>query len=182
MKHSLFKFIKNAILKNNLEILFDHILELLTVLNDKRIFISPSSFKKTIIIHVASIIEALLLHILREKNLQDKVELKEIWEYKNIKLIYKLSKNQEIIWAIRERKKETKKLEKLNFLEINRLCLKQKIISNNIFKKAEQVRELRNELHIGGIDKIKREYSNEDLIFTLNAMNNIINIAFRFLS
>ncbi|MEI7579246.1 MAG: hypothetical protein WCJ58_04365 [bacterium] len=64
-----FSFVKDKILRTNIDIAFEHILNLTTIQNDDR-YNSPnvlSSFRKTILIYTVSIIEALLLFILKNK-------------------------------------------------------------------------------------------------------------------
>ena len=56
-----FAFIDDEVLKTNLDIAFDHIIELITISDSDFKPLLISSFRKTIIILMASIIEALLL-------------------------------------------------------------------------------------------------------------------------
>ncbi len=62
-----FSFIDNKILQKNLDMTFDHVLELFLVLDKQEDDLVKSSFRKTIIVHMASIIEALLLWKLKKE-------------------------------------------------------------------------------------------------------------------
>jgi hypothetical protein len=177
MKKDYFHFIYDPILKGNLRIVFYHISELAMILYSGA-NITKSSFRKTIIIYIASIVEAILLFLLKEKNCNNKIEIKkDNWIYENVKKIYKLDDEQDVIGAIRRKNIETKSCDKLNFDEINKACLRQKIISKNVFGKADKIRKMRNGLHIGGLQEIQKDYSNADLDIAFDAMNEVIILA-----
>ena len=167
-KNSNFPFINDSILRKNLDIVFDHIIELISVSESNKYEDAIiSSFRKTIIIYTATIIEALLLWKLKEKVKENIIELKEDWKYKDVRKIHTLEKNplEEIVWCKRIKEAEKKKLSKLNLVETNRLCKKYKIITENDFKNVEKVRALRNRLHIGGLKKLEKGYTKNDLEF-----------------
>ena len=167
-KNSNFPFVDDSVLRRNLDLVFDYIVELISISESngyENVIIS--SFRKTIIIYTATIIEALLLWKLKEKEKGNVIELKEDWKYKDIKKIHTLEKNplEEIIWCKRAKEIERKKISKLNLIETNRFCKKYKIITENDFKNIEKVRDLRNRLHIGGLKEIEKGYTKNDLEF-----------------
>ena len=167
-KNSNFPFVDDLVLRKNLDLVFDYIVELISVSESNRYENTIiSSFRKTIIVYTATIIEALLLWKLKEKVKGNVIELKEDWRYKDIKKIHTLEKNplEEIIWCKRIKEIEKKKISKLNLIETNRLCKKYKIITENDFKNVEKVRDLRNRLHIGGLKKLEKSYTKNDLEF-----------------
>ena len=164
-----FSFITDLILRANLDRTFDHILDLLTLsesdpYKDKKIL--ASSLRKTIVIHTASIIEALLLWKLKQELKNKRVELGDEWKYFNIKVIHKFSESEEIIAGAR--KKEVKKINQLDLIRITDLCKKYKIINNKLAKRVHQLRELRNRLHIGGLTAMEKEYTKKDLNFVFD--------------
>ena len=168
MKKSNFSFVNDLILRKNLDFVFDYIIELISVSESNRYEGEIiSSFRKTIIVYTATIIEALLLWKLKEKVKGNIIELKENWKYKDIKKIHTLEKNplEEIVWCKRTKEIEKKKISKLNLIETNRLCKKYRIITENDFKNVEEVRDLRNRLHIGGLKKLEKGYTKNDLEF-----------------
>lgn len=177
MKRSHFVFIKDPVLKSNLDAIFDHIIELTAILIQHEATIIQSNFKKTIIVYTASITEALLLFLLKKKYPKGKMEIKkDCWTYENVKKICEIN-NQQVVGAMRRKATETKLCDKLSFDEINRFCLKQNIISKKTFKKVDRMRRLRNGLHIGGLKEIQKKYSNADLTFAFNTMDEVIKIA-----
>lgn len=65
-RESNFEFIRDDALRENLDRVFDHIIELVSLAESSAYdSVLRSSFRKTVIIYTGSIIEALLLHILK---------------------------------------------------------------------------------------------------------------------
>ena len=99
-----FEFISDSILRTNLTIVLLHIMDLLTHA-ERYQDIRRSSFRKTAIIYTATIIEALLLWLLKQDlGKKRKLRLKNEWKYKDIHLIHQLSDDppRQIIWVIRK--------------------------------------------------------------------------------
>ena len=175
-KNSNFLFVDDSILRKNLDIVFNHIIELISISESNKYRNAIiSSFRKTIIIYTATIIEALLLWKLKERIKKNDIELKEYWKYRDIKKIHTLKENplEEIVWCKRKLEIENKKLSKLNLVEINRICKKYRIITENDFKNVEKVRDLRNRLHIGGLKKLEKGYTRNDLEFVFSVAKRI---------
>lgn len=162
-----FSFVSDKILQSNLDLSFDHIVDLLALSESdqyKGKNLLVSSLRKTIIIHTASIIEALLLWKFKQICKTDKVELDNEWRYLNIKVIHLISNSEEVIAGIR--RKEQKNLDRLDFLRVTDLCQKYKIIkSKKLREDIDKVRELRNRMHIGGLPELEKEYHKNDLEF-----------------
>lgn len=176
MKKSNFSFVNDLILRKNLDIIFDYIVELIPVSESNKYEDTIiSSFRKTIIVYTATIIEALLLWKLKEKVKGNNVELKEDWRYKDVRKIHTLEKDplEEIVWCKRIKETEKKKISKLNLVETNRLCKKYKIITENDFKNVEKVRKLRNKLHISGLKRLEKGYTKKDLEFVFGVAKRI---------
>lgn len=173
-----FSFVVDKILQSNLDISFAHIVDLLTLSESdqyKGKNVLVSSLRKTIIIHTASIIEALLLWKFKQTCTASNVKLDNEWRYLNIKTIHPLSDSEEVIAGFR--KKEQKDLDHIDFLRITDLCQKYKIIkSKELRGDVDKVRELRNRLHIGGLSELEKEYSKNDLEFCFNVARKIKNI------
>lgn len=176
---SSFSFVTDGVLQSNLDVSFAHIVDLLTLSESdqyKGKYVLVSSLRKTIIIHTASIIEALLLWKFKQICVTDKVELDNEWRYLNIRIIHQISDSEEAIAGLR--RKEQKDLDRLDFSRITDLCQKYKIIkSKELRKDVDKVRELRNRMHIGGLLELEREYSKEDLEFCFNVAKKIKNLA-----
>lgn len=170
-----FPFVSNRILQSNLDLSFNHIVDLLALSESdqyKGKDVLVSSLRKTIIIHTASIIEALLLWKLKQVCNTGQIELDDEWRYFNIKIIHPLSDSEEIIAGFR--KKEQKDLDRLDFLRITDICQKYKIIkSKKIREDIDKVRVLRNRMHIGGLTELEKEYSKSELEFCFKVAKSI---------
>lgn len=167
-----FPFIDDDTLRNNLDTTFRHIVELVAIADEYDKTLS-SSFRKTIIIYTASIIEGLLLWRLKKKIKSTKVELSDEWKYYDIKILHQVGASEEIIGG--RRKKEKKDINKLDFVRVIDLCVKHGIITKRFSKKVHKVRELRNRLHIGGLAEIEKEYRKKDLNFVFGIAKKVKN-------
>ncbi|MFC1595659.1 hypothetical protein ACFL4D_00025 [Candidatus Margulisiibacteriota bacterium] len=138
--------------------------------------IRKNSFRKTVIIYTAAIIEALLLYCLKEVLIKDSVETDD-WKYTNTKIIHKPTEDpgSEIVWCVR--RKEKKSLAKLSFHIMNRICLHEDIIENTLFQNIDKVREMRNRLHIGGRKSVESNYTKKDLDFVFSVARQVKEIA-----
>lgn len=173
-----FAFVSDKVLQSNLDISFAHIVDLLALSESdqyKGKDVLVSSLRKTIIIHTASIIEALLLWKLKQVCKAKRVELDTEWRYFNLKIIQSITASEEIIAGFR--KKEQKDIDRIDFYRITDLCQKYKIIKTKKLKEdIDKVRELRNRMHIGGLSELEKEYSRHDLEFCFNIAKKIKNL------
>ncbi|MCX6717740.1 MAG: hypothetical protein NTU76_03650 [Candidatus Taylorbacteria bacterium] len=168
-----FSFVTDPIIKENLDTTFDHLLELLS-LSESPVYPLNlrSGFRKTIIIYTASIIEALLFWMLRERKTEEEIAEDEI-EFKIIKIIYEINDDERIVLGKDCKKKNRYKFEKLNLNQINDLCQKNNLISKDIFNKVDKVRILRNRLHISTLKTVENEYSKTDLEFVFSVAREV---------
>lgn len=157
-----FPFVDNDVLKVNLDTAVQHITELVAIADNYDRILS-SSFRKTIIINTASIIEALLSWKLKKKVKTKEVELSDEWKFYDAKTLYEISASEEVVGA--KRRRERKQVDKLDFVRIIDLCVKHKIVTKQFSKDLHKVRELRNRLHLGGLAEVEREYTKKDLNF-----------------
>jgi len=170
-----FPFVDDRILQNNLDLAFVHVVDLLALsesqsYENKKTLVS--SLRKTIIIHTASIIEALLLWKFRNVCNGKSVVLIDEWKYLNIRVIYPISDYEEVISGFRM--KEERNLSKLDFVRVTDLCFKYKIVKSAKLKiEIDNVRELRNRLHLGGLAEMEREYSKNDLEFCFSVAKKV---------
>lgn len=120
-----------------------------------------STFYKTSIIHIASIIEA-VLHYCALQILGDICEHTE-WTYRNPKILHEFDEKHDppklqIIAA--ERVKKPHKLSGyIDFKDLNSLCLRKTIINEDLSGEVEKVRKLRNKIHLFGLKFVDRQYS-----------------------
>ena len=73
-----FAFVTDKILRENLDVAFEHVTDLLSLSESNSYSsLAKSSFRKTIIIYTASIIEALLLYFLKKKFTEKDLEIEK---------------------------------------------------------------------------------------------------------
>src|SRR3989344_123440 len=165
MSEANFAFVTDAILQRNLDITFEHLIELLSLSeSNKYTETLKSSFRKTVIIYTASIVEALLLWMLKQ-NTSEETLAKRQTVFKVSKVIYDINPAERIVLGKDEIKIEKCRFEKLNLDQVNDLCKEHGIISDSIFKDVDKVRGLRNRLHISTLAKVEGDYSKDDLEF-----------------
>lgn len=172
MKH--FSFVSEDNLRLNLENAFKHVEFLVFTLESPNINQAQlSSIRKTVIIHIAALIEALLLWKLKQVNPKGTMELDGQWKYADIKIVYQINSSKQVVAGIRKR--EQKKLDKLDFLQISRACLKNGIIkSEQLFRDVDDIRKFRNRQHLGGLKGLERDYSKDDLEFCFSVVSRVI--------
>lgn len=171
-----FVFIDDVVLRSNLDTALDHVNELVTVSESKNYKNRPiqiSSFRKTIIIHIAAIIEGILLWKLKRVSAVRKIELDDEWKYPDVKTLYKISDSEEVIAG--KRVKEKRQISKLDFLQLVRLCAKHQVIKSKLLvKNIDRIRIYRNRQHLGGLSIIERKYSKSTLEFCFNVASQVI--------
>ncbi len=172
-----FDFIADQALVSNLNQTNDLVIELVLRINSPEYNHRKSlvsSLCKTVVIYVATIVEAMLLWSLRQHYPIGEIESKDEWEYKDVKLIYSLEHEaSEIIWSRRRHVK--RKLDKLDFLHIIKQCKICKIITDeDLLSDIDSLRKLRNNLHIGGMRVREKIYNADDLEYCFSVMERTI--------
>ncbi len=164
-------FISNEILKTNIALTMQYIIEL-NEISKKEINIK-SFIYKTIIIYSASIIEA-VLHYYLQNNIKKEILEKE-WTYSDIRILHEIKKNEQII-AGRRFKKKIKIKKNIDFKKINEISLKFNIIDKIFFDKFEKVRKLRNRIHLSGLNNIDYNYNKKTLSFVFDSVREALDI------
>jgi len=174
MTNSNFIFVKDKILRKNLDITFNHIVNLIPLTEAENYDEEAKSlFRKTAIIHTASIVEALLFYYLNSIFSDKEVdEYYAQWELKNKKVLYHVSGNHEIVAG--DYKKVTKKgrKEKLNLAQIAGFLKDKSKISEKLFEEIDEIRILRNKQHLNTQTEVK-EYSKADLETAFSIARNV---------
>jgi len=157
-----FPFIQNSVLRANLDDAFNHVVILLPFSESETYDeAGKSSFRKTIIIYTASIIEALLFHLVDTKLSEDDLSVRS-WEIENKKILYTVGVDHEIIAGDYKLKVVSSKKDKLNLAGICEHLKEHKILTQPLLDKIHVIRELRNSQHIGP-HKIVKSFSKADL-------------------
>ena len=155
MADSNFPFVTDPVLRQNLDEAFQHILVLLpfseSVTYDET---AKSSFRKTIIIYTASIIEALLYHLVDTKLTEKDIEV-QTWELVNKNVLYEVDDTHKIVAGDYKLKVAQTKKDKLNLGMIGQLLKDKGVLSKLLFDKVDWIRELRNNQHIGPHKAVK---------------------------
>lgn len=157
MKESNFSFVNNEILRQNIDEAFDHVITLLpftesTTYNDP----AKSAFRKTIIIHTGSIVEALLFHIIDVKFKDEDIsDFYSTWELKNKKTLYIIDDSHEIVAGEYNKILGKTSKEKMNLAQIISFLKENKILGKSLHDKVDKLRLLRNDQHIGTHTSVK---------------------------
>jgi hypothetical protein len=173
-ENSNFEFVENSTLRENLDIVFDHIVELLSLSESSQYDrVLKSSFRKTTIIHTAAIIEGLLLYKLKKhKTVEECASFKT-----EFKIEQKLELDEERIVAVGKYKTTRDKFQfnKANLDQVNKLCKEFELISEDMFRNVDSVREQRNRQHVGGLQEIDYEYTKEELQYVFDVARDVKN-------
>lgn len=162
MTGSNFSFVKDPVLRQNLDDAFDHIVILLPFSESKTYNdVAKSSFRKTMIIYTASIIEALLFHII-DTELDEKGLTTSSWNLVNKKTLHDVDNSHKIVAGDYKMKVERMKKDKLNLGQICDILKERGILSEPLFGQVDAIRVLRNSQHIGPTKKVK-SFSEADL-------------------
>ncbi len=174
MAESNFPFIRKTILRQNIDEIFNHIVILLSfVESENQEQFIKSAFRKTIIIHTASIIEALLFYIIDIEFSEERIaQHYSTWKCENIKDIYKINEKHKIIAGEYIKKKGNVKKDKMNLGGIVSFLQDKKIINKELSEKIHIIRRLRNEQHIGTHKSVKK-YSNRDLEIAFSVASDV---------
>lgn len=173
MKMIDFSFIKESILRGNIERIYDDVFELHLLLSQGISIKVVDCLRKTIAIYTASIIEALTLWKIQEEIVTERVTLKNEWKYYDPKLIHKTD-DYEIIWA--KRSEEERRISKLDFNVILRIGKDKRIFANALLKDLDKVRKLRNEIHIDQLEDIVKTYPLANVEFVQEVLVKTIRI------
>ena len=150
-----FSFIKEPVLRRNVEKISSDVLKLELLLIDASKEV-VDCLRKTIALYTASIIEALVFLKIREGVADEKITLKNEWKYKDVKVLYAISNASEIIGA--ERNREERAIDKLDFNTMIRIGKDKRIFASVLLKDLDRVRQLRNEIHIDRLEDIVKTY------------------------
>lgn len=175
-KPGFFDFVDDPALKKHLINAHELILELIfltenTSYQEKETLLI--SIRKTIIIQIAALVEALLLWRLKKIEKNGEVVIDDEWEYTNPHKIYEFVANEEIVWA--HRKQVKRKIDQLDFSRITQKCAKYKILkSKRLIEDITKIRKLRNNLHIGSLGELEEKYNRKDLEFCFSILERVV--------
>lgn len=169
---SKYRFVRDTVLREEIERAVDHIVDLLALSESSNYGdLAKSSFRKTVIIHTASVIEALLLHLIRTTCKKDDLT-REQWILKDKKILHEIDSMTRIVAGKQRKVIEDIDPDNMNLGQINIFLFDKRVITEDLFKKIDQVRVLRNEQHLGTNKKLK-DYSGENLEFVFSVAKKV---------
>lgn len=173
-----FVFIKDQTLRENLNQVFLDITDFSSIMYSygKNI---QNNFSRAIILYTSAIIEA-LMHYVIEKKIPS-LESDEIeWCFEgnpHVCHTYK-DKGREIQIIAGKRFKKKKKITKnTQFKQINCIALDRKIISKNLHDEIDEIRELRNRIHLSSLKDIEKKYTRETLNRAFETARKVVELA-----
>lgn len=164
---SRFRFIKNTDLRTNLSISLQYVIFLITI-EEELTLQGPVSYSifKDMVLNTAAIVEGtlhyLLNQLIKEKRIDPEKILTKEEKYSNKKILYTTEDGTEIC-GIYLTKKPAKLRYNTNFQEINRVCKRAKLISEELFKEVEELREKRNKIHLAGLKREDDLFGKKDI-------------------
>lgn len=173
-----FSFIKNKILRVNIAVAFQYIIFLISLEEESR-FPGPVSYSlyKDIVFYTASVVESVLHYCVQEYIDAGLVKEEDImpshWEYKNCKKIYEMSEKEDLYLATGTKKYEEFGNKTIS-LVVNRAAKKAEILTDNLFERAEKLREERNKIHLAALEMIDDYYSKSDIEEAFESAQKII--------
>ena len=160
-----FSFVKNDTLRANIAIAFQYIIFCLQISNNVEGPLCYSTYK-TIIVYTSSIVESLIHYCLRELIDGNVVDSSEImasdWKLLEISQLYMVSENEFIVGATKKRTSE-RLTDKSMFISLNRAAKRAEIFDEDLFGKAEELREKRNSIHLAGLENVDDLYEKKDV-------------------
>lgn len=173
-----FSFITNDTLKKNIAIAFEYIVFLIdTAGKESHKQLIRSSLYKDATVYTGTIVEACLCHVLLKyfsaNKLQKVKVLTPAWKEEGQGLIHEFTKKKRIRYVVEHTSYEDIR-DSSNFIEINRACLRGKILSEKEYKIVEEIRIARNKIHVSGLKEIDNSYSKEKLDEIFNKASKII--------
>ena len=179
-----FVFITDTALRQNLAINFQYIIFLISSEEEKDLP-GPVSYSifKNIILYTASIVEGVLHYTLERmikagKIIEDEVMpiSPEKWKWLDVKELYSIDKNTAVCGGKRIRDKE-KLSRNTQFITIIRAAAKAEIIDETLKISIDNLRELRNRIHLAGLSHVDNEYGKRDIEAQFEIASVVLDIA-----
>jgi len=163
-----FIFIDDLILRENIAIVFQYIIFLINI-EKKHILPGAISYLiyKDMIIHTASIAEAILCYGLKKSLEMNKASLELMGivdkdsRYKGFKLIYTISTEKEIGSVIKT--KQFINPEKMQFNDLISAALHISLIDKSLGDELTTIRKQRNNIHLSNFAKIDNGYTKQEV-------------------
>ena len=169
-----FDFIDSPLLRKNVESIQGDVLRLGVLLDSLQEYAVENCIRKTIVVYTASIIEALLLWKLNREISAGRAEIRDRLRLKDIGCFVPLKSEDGNDIAIAEKIREVRTIEEVDFKRRIDLSERHGIIEGELIKKLHEVRNVRNKLHIDGLEEVKKSYEQEDIDFVFTVLEETI--------
>ena len=167
LKKEKFDFVKDDILRENIAINMQYVMFLYSLEREYELpgATTYSAFK-TIILYTASIVEGLVNYKLKELIKEGKIESSKIMtteeKYIYIADLHTIS-SEEKICGVKKVKRYKQLDDKTIFLDLNRAAKRCNLFNEQLFKKSEKLRKMRNKIHLATLTEIDNKYSQSDI-------------------
>jgi hypothetical protein len=163
-----FIFIQDETLRTNIVITFRYIIFLIE-LEQKNSLPGPIiySIYKDMIVQTGTVVESCVHYLLKRLIEEGRVKSSEVmgeeWKEEKCSIIEKFEKGKKEVCGIVRHKLSVKLTKHTSFIALNRACLHGKIFSQDVFDKAEKLRESRNKIHLAGLANINNFYTKDEV-------------------
>ena len=177
LKARLASCVSDEILNTNLAISMQYYLFLLA-LDDRYSLPGPvvNSVYKDVILHIASVVEGMLLYALKELRKRGSLpdaclEREEI--FSDVKEVYRIADAHAVVAGIRKRRPIPLK-DDANFIVLNRIAKRSGLFDEGIFGDAESLRRTRNRIHLASLQEKDGAYVRKDVEKAFSIMESVL--------
>ena len=173
MKDIDINFIKDAVLKENIRSVHNDVSDLraLLTLVDQGI---QDCLRKTMVVYIASMAEALLLWKIKQEVGTGKVTLSDEWKHQILSSVPIQQDNEEYRISFTKQTKEKRDVNKLDFNRLITLCKSEELLQKKILDNLDTMRKWRNKIHIGGLIAVTKAFPKKNVEFALEVLEETI--------
>lgn len=174
-----FPFVDDAILRRNLNQVFDDIIDFISIMDGFNESIQVN-FRRAVILYTAAIVEALLHYIVEKK--VDPLEFEEDeWRFDGDVHVCHRYQNEEgremqVVCGHRFKKK-IPITRSTQFKTILKVANDNSLVSADLLKEIDKIRELRNRIHLASLDDIEKKYTKATLNNVFEVARKVVKIA-----
>jgi len=168
-----FSFIDDSILRENLNQVFDDIVDFTSIMDGYNEESIQINFRRAVILYTAAIIEALLHYIVEKKVTPLEFEDEE-WRFDgDVHVSHRYEdengRKMQVVCGKRFKKKIsiTRSTQFKTILEVANANL---LVGDTLSKEIDKIRKLRNRIHLVSLDSIEKKY-------TKSTLNNVFEVA-----
>ncbi len=172
-----FRFIGDQALRGNIANTLRHV-TFLVVLQKIDGINGPtkSALFKDCVLHCASVVEGLLHYAIQHhlRRYPDKNILEEKWtelaSWGEFDVTDKTSRFPRKVFGVLKEKRPIEFKNTTDFISALRIARRAKIFGKSLAGKCDKLREMRNRIHLSGLEKVDDGYSKEDVVFALGVL------------